>query len=319
MAAPIPIRAWHWAGFILVILIWVGLDLRWFHRGPRAQKMREALLWSGMWLLLALLFAAALAQWRSREESMQFLAGYLVEYSLSLDNVLAMTLIFASFGVAPEHQHRVLSLGIIGALLMRGVMIGAGAALLQTFHWLLYGMGLFLVVTGLRWGFSKPAAMRPQDNPAIRLARKFFPVSTSFEGDRFLTMANGRRALTPLALVLLAVETTDLVFAVDSIPAVFAVTQDPFIVFTSNIFAIMGLRSLYFVMAGAVKSFRYLRTGLAAVLVVVGLKMLLARWVKVPTNLSLSLVVLIVATAMVCSMLAGRRDKGRGDAARPPA
>lgn len=319
MAAPIPIRAWHWAGFILAILIWVGLDLRWFHRAPRMQKMREALLWSAMWLLLALLFAAALAHWRGQEESIQFLAGYLVEYSLSLDNVLAITVIFTSFGVAPEHQQRVLSLGIIGALLMRGLMIGAGAALLQTFHWLLYGMGLFLVVTGLRWGFSKPAAPRPHDNPAIRLARKFFPVSAGFEGERFLTLANGRRALTPLALVLLAVETTDLIFAVDSIPAVFAVTQDAFIVFTSNIFAIMGLRSLYFVMAGAVQSFRYLRTGLAAVLVVVGLKMLLSLWVKVPTSLSLGLVVLIVATAMVCSVLAGRHDKGRGDPARPPA
>ena len=318
MAAPIPIGPWHWAGFILVILVWVGLDLRVFHRAPRVVKMRQALLWSGMWLLLALLFAGALAQWRSQEESMQFLAGYLVEYSLSLDNVLAMTLIFTSFGVAPERQHRVLTLGIVGALLMRGLMIGAGAALLQSFHWLLYCMGLFLVVTGLRWAFSKPAAMRPQDNPAIRLARKFFPVSSEFDGDRFVTIADGRRALTPLALVLLAVETTDLIFAVDSIPAIFAVTQDAFIVFTSNIFAIMGLRSLYFVMAGAVQSFRYLRAGLAVVLVVVGLKMLLAHWVKVPTSLSLGVVVVIVAAAMVCSILAARRDAARAGTAGPP-
>src|SRR5580658_2468612 len=318
MAAPIPIRAWHWAAFILAILICVGLDLGWFHRAARVVKMRQALLWSAIWLLLALIFAGLLAHWRSEEESMQFLAGYLVEYSLSLDNVLAMTLIFASFGVAPEHQHRVLSLGIIGALLMRGVMIGAGAALLQTFHWLLYGMGLFLVVTGLRWGFSKPAAMRPQDNPAIRLARKFFPVSTSFEGDRFLTMANGRRALTPLALVLLAVETTDLVFAVDSIPAVFAVTQNGFIVFTSNVFAILGLRSLYFVLVGSMRSFRYLRTGLACVLVVIGLKMLGARWWSAPTSLSLGIVAVIVAVALVCSILAARSGKGQAETRRLP-
>jgi tellurite resistance protein TerC len=319
MAAPIPIRAWHWAGFILVILVWVWLDAGLFHRAARVVKVRQALLWSGIWLLLALLFAGLLAQWRSREEALQFLTGYLVEYSLSLDNVLAMALIFASFGVAAENQHRVLSLGIAGALLMRGLVIGAGAALLQRFHWLLYWMGLFLVVTGLRWAFSKPATTRPQDNPAIRLARKFFPVSAGFDGGRFVTVANGRRALTPLALVLLAVETTDLIFAVDSIPAVFAVTQNAFLVFTSNIFAILGLRSLYFVMAGAMGSFRYLRTGLACVLVVIGLKMLVAHWVQVPTSLSLGVVLVIVAAAIACSLLAGRSDKGRANTPGSPA
>jgi tellurite resistance protein TerC len=285
------------------------LDLGLFHRAARVVKMREALLWSGIWLLLALVFAGVLAQWRSQEESLQFLAGYFVEFSLSLDNVLAIAIIFASFGVAAERQHRVLCLGIVGALLMRGMMIGASAALLQSFHWLLYVMGLFLVVTGLRWGFFKQAEARPQANPAIRLARKFFRVSAEFDGGRFLTTIGGRRALTPLALVLLAVETTDLIFAVDSIPAVFAVTQDAFIVFTSNIFAILGLRSLYFVLAGAMGSFRYLRTGLAGVLVVVGLKMMLARWLKVPTSLSLGVVVVIVAGSIVWSILAARREK----------
>jgi tellurite resistance protein TerC len=310
MAVPIPIRLWHWAGFILFILLAVALDLGLFHRKARVVKMREALLWSGIWFLLALVFASVLAQWRGQEQSLQFLTGYLVEFSLSMDNVLAMAVIFASFGVAAEHQHRVLCLGIVGALLMRGLMIGASAALLQSFHWLLYLMGLFLVVTGLRWGFSKPAAVRPQDNHAIRLARKFFPVSTGFDGGRFFTLINGRRALTPLALVVLAIETTDLIFAVDSIPAVFAVTQDAFIVFTSNIFAILGLRSLYFVLAGAMVSFRYLRIGLAGVLVVVGLKMLAAHWVAVPTSLSLGVVVVIVAAAILCSILATRREKG---------
>jgi tellurite resistance protein TerC len=313
MAAPIPIRAWHWAGFILVILLCVGLDLGLFHRAPRVMKTREALLWSGLWLLLALLFAGLLAHWRSREESLQFLTGYLVEYSLSLDNLLAMSVIFASFGVAPKHQHRVLCWGIVGALLMRGLMIGAGAVLLQSFHWLLYLMGLFLVVTGLRWGFSKPAAARPQDNPAIRFARKLLPVSTGFDGGRFVTMEGGRRALTPLALVLLAVETTDLIFAIDSIPAVFAVTQNAFVVFTSNIFAVLGLRSLYFVLAGALGSFRYLRTGLACVLVVIGLKMLAALWWSVPTSLSLGVVLVIVATALLCSILAARHEKGQAN------
>jgi tellurite resistance protein TerC len=308
MAASIPIRVWRWAGFVLFILLAVALDLGVFHRTARVVKMREGLLWSGIWLLLALIFAAGLAQWQTQEESLQFLTGYLVEFSLSLDNVLAMALIFAAFGVAPEHQHRVLCLGIVGALFMRGMMIAASAALLQSFHWLLYLMGLFLVVTGLRWAFSKPASARPQDNPAIRLARRIFPVSADFDGDRFLTMVGGRRALTPLALVLLAIETTDLIFAVDSIPAVFAVTQNAFIVFTSNIFAILGLRSLYFVLAGAMVTFRYLRTGMACVLVVIGLKMLLARWLKAPTLLSLGVVVFIVAAAIVCSLVAARRE-----------
>jgi tellurite resistance protein TerC len=311
MAAPIPIRPWHWAGFILFILLAVGLDLGLFHRKPRVMKTREALLWTGVWMLLALLFACVLAQWRGEEESLQFLTGYLVEYSLSLDNLFAMTVIFASFGVAAEQQHRVLCWGIVGALIMRGVMIGAGAVLLQSFHWLLYLMGLFLVVTGLRWAFSKPAEARPHDNPAIRLARKFFHVSASFDGGRFVTMVGGRRALTPLALVLLAVETTDLIFAIDSIPAIFSVTQDAFIVFTSNVFAILGLRSLYFVLAGAIGSFRYLRTGLACVLVVIGTKMLIARWWSAPTSLSFGAVLAIVATALVCSVLASRREKGR--------
>src|SRR5580658_1136817 len=179
MAAPIPIGVWHWAGFILLVLLAVALDLGVFHRAARVMTVRQALLWSGIWLLLALVFASGLAQWRTQEESLQFLTGYLVEFSLSLDNVLAMAVIFASFGVAAEHQHRVLCLGIVGALLMRGLMIGTSAALLQSFHWLLYLMGLFLVVTGLRWGFFKPAEARPQDNPAIRLARKFFRVTTS--------------------------------------------------------------------------------------------------------------------------------------------
>ena len=310
MAAPIPIRPWYWVGFILAILIWTGLDLALFHRTPRVMKTGEALLWTGFWFLLALLFAGGLAHWRSHEESLQFITGYLVEYSLSLDNLLAIAVIFSSFAVPAEQQHRVLSWGIIGALLMRGLMIGAGAVLLQSFHWLLYLMGLFLVVTGLRWAFAKPAANRLiKENRIVRLARNFFPVSAGFEGNRFVTMIAGRRALTPLALVLLAVETTDLIFAVDSIPAVFAVTQNAFVVFTSNLFAIMGLRSLYFVLTGAMRSFRYLRTGLACVLVAIGLKMMAARWWPVPTGLSLVAVLVIVAAALLFSAMSARREK----------
>jgi tellurite resistance protein TerC len=307
MAPPIPIRPWHWTVFILLILALVALDLRSVRRAPAILKMRPALLRAAFCLLLALLFAAALAHWRSREESLQFLAGCLVEFSLSLDNVFAITAIFASFALPPELHHRVLTYGILGAMLMRGLMIGAGAALLQQFHWLLYLMGLFLLVTGLRWAFLRPSAPRPLDNPAIRLARKFFPVSADFAGGQFFTIDAGRRALTPLALVLLAVETTDLVFAVDSIPAVFAITQNAFLVFTSNMFAILAMRSLYFVVAGAINSFRHLRFGLAIVLVVIGLKMLAAPWYSMPMGLFLALIALIVAAAIVGSTLPSRR------------
>jgi tellurite resistance protein TerC len=274
------------------------------------MKMGRALRWSLMWFLLAMLFALALGRWRSREASLQFLTGYLMEFSLSLDNVFAMALIFGCFGVPAELQPRVLHWGIAGALLLRGLMIASGAALLQSFHWLFYFLGLFLVVTGLRWAFSKPVPTPPQDNPVIRLARKVFPVSAAFDGGRFLTLANGRRALTPLALALLAVETTDLIFAVDSIPAVLAVTQNAFIVFTSNIFAVLGLRSLYFVLAGAMEYFRHLRAGLAVVLTVVGLEMLAARWITVPVGVSLAVVLAIVAAAMACSLLARRPRTG---------
>jgi tellurite resistance protein TerC len=271
------------------------------------MKMREEMAWSLVWVSLAGLFAVALARWRSPEESLQFLTGYLVEFSLSLDNLFAIALVFGAFGVAAQWQHRVLFWGVAGALLMRGLMIGVGAVLLKSFHWLLFPLGAFLVVTGVRWGLRRQPLARPADNSFIRLARKLLPISAGFDGGRFVTVADGRRMLTPLALVLLAVETADLIFAVDSIPAVFAVTQDAFIVFTSNIFAILGLRSLYFVLSGAMEHFRYLRAGLAAVLVFIGLKMLAARWFGVPTGVSLGVVLGIVAVSMLWSTLAARR------------
>ena len=303
MPAPVPITAWHWAGFILVILLCVALDLGVFHRFARVVKLKEALLWSSVWVMLALLFARGLAHWRGEEESLQFLTGYLVEFSLSMDNVFAIAMIFTAFGVAGAHQYRVLYWGISGALLMRGLMIGVGAALLQTFQWVSLVLGAFLVLTGIQWAFSRQEIVRPGENLVVRLARKVFPVSPGFEGDRFLTRIGARRALTPLALVLLAVETTDLLFAVDSIPAIFAVTQNTFVVFTSNIFAILGLRSLYFVLAGAVQYFRYLRTGLAVILMFIGLKMLLVRWHPISTGISLAVVLAILALSIGSSIL----------------
>jgi tellurite resistance protein TerC len=309
MPAPAPITVWHWAAFILVILVFLALDLGVFHRSPRIVKPREALLWSAVWCLLAMLFALGLDRWRGPDESLEFVTGYFVEFSLSLDNVVAITLIFTSFGVAARLQHRVLFWGILGALVMRGLMIGAGAALIQTFHWVLWLMGVFLIFTGVKWGFSKQPPSPPENNPLLRLARRIFPVAASYDGDKFLTWMDGRRAWTPLALVLLLVEATDLIFAVDSIPAVFAVTQKAFIVFTSNIFAILGLRSLYFAVAGAIQYFRYLKGGLAAVLIFVGLKMLAARWLIVPTGLSLAVMAAIIAFSMGLSTLAVRREK----------
>jgi tellurite resistance protein TerC len=311
MPGTVSITPWHWAGFVLVILACLALDLGVFHRQTHVVRWKESLLWSLVWFLLACLFAGALGRWRGPEESLQFLTGYVIEFSLSLDNVLAIALIFAAFGVAQEQQHRVLFLGICGALLMRGLMIGAGAALLHSFHWLTYFLGAFLVVTGLRWAVARQGAVRPERNPVIRLARKFCPVSAEFDGGRFVTVANGRRALTPLALVLLTVETTDLVFATDSIPAIFAVTQNAFIVFTSNLFAILGLRSLYFVVAGAIRNFRYLRIGLAAVLVLIGLKMLAARWYPMPAGVSLAVVAALLGLSMGGSVLAARRGPAR--------
>jgi len=292
-----------------LVLVFLALDLGIFHRSSRAVKPREALLWTSVWLLLALLFAFGLRVWRGSAESIEFITGYFVEFSLSMDNVVAIALIFTYFGVAPRHQHRVLLWGILGALVLRGTMIGLGVALIQTFRWAFYLMGAFLIFTGIKWVCSRQTTVGPENNPVLRLARKVFRVSKDYDGDKFLTWMEGRRAWTPLALVLLMVETTDLIFAVDSIPAVFAVTQKPFIVFTSNIFAILGLRSLYFAVAGAIQYFRFLKAGLAAVLVFVGLKMLLSRWAAVPTGLSLVVVAAIIALAMGFSILAVRKEK----------
>ncbi len=315
MPAPVPITVWHWTGFILVILLFLALDLGVFHRFSRVVKLREALLWTSVWFLLALLFARGLAHWRGEEESLQFLTGYLVEVSLSMDNVFAIAMIFTAFSVPNARQYRVLYWGIAGALVMRGLMIGLGAALLQTFHWVSLAVGAFLVLTGIKWAFSRQELVRPENNLVVRLARRVFPVSPGFEGERFLTRIGARRALTPLALVLVAVETTDLLFAVDSIPAIFAVTQSAVVVFTSNIFAILGLRSLYFVLAGAMRHFRHLRAGLSVILVFIGVKMLLARWHPIPTVISLAVILAILSVSIGASILAGWRGNAGRDTA----
>ena len=293
---------WLWAGFVILILFFLALNLGVIHRRGQAPTFRAAPAWSLLWFLPALGIAAALALGRGSEEAMQFLAGYVVEYSLSLDNIFAMALIFAYFQVAPAQQHRVLFWGILGALLLRGLMIGVGTELLQRFHWLLYVMGAFLLWTGLRWCSSKQAMVQPENNQVLRLARKFFPVTRDFEGQKFFGRVEGRRALTPLALALLTVEATDLIFATDSIPAIFAVTQNAFIVFTSNVCAVLGLRSLYFLLAGALRYFRFLKTGLAFVLIFIGAKMLVRPWCDVSTLVTLAVVAGVIAVSILLSM-----------------
>ena len=269
--------------------------------------MRQALKWSGLFLGLTLLCAAGLAAWRGAELALQFLTGYVIELSLSLDNVFAIALIFDYFAVPAEHRTGVLRWGIFGAVLMRGLMIFVGAELLQRFHWLFYVLGAFLVFTGVKWGFSKRDIVQPENNAIVRWARRFFPVTAGFERGNFFGLVDGRRALTPLALALLMVETTDIVFAADSIPAIFSVTQNPLIVFASNIFAILGLRSLYFVLAGAMQYFRYLKPGLACVLAFIGLKMLASRWWSLPTGWSLIGVGLILGFSMAYSVFMAKR------------
>jgi tellurite resistance protein TerC len=264
-----------------------------------------------------MIFAGLLRFLRGPEESLEFLTGYLIELSLSMDNVFVIALIFAYFRIPPQYQHRVLFWGILGALIMRGVLIAVGAALIQQFQWMLYVFGLFLLFTGIKMMFADDDGVHPEKNPVIRLARKLFPVSTELNGQRFTIKREAGIALTPLALVLILVETTDLVFALDSIPAIFAVTTKSFIVFTSNVFAILGLRSLYFVLAGAIGLFRYLKYGLSLVLVFIGAKMLLAPhgeahywWqVEIPIVASLCLVIIIILTSILLSVLVARRAK----------
>src|SRR5688572_5089418 len=310
MLAAIQITPWHWAAFLPVIVVILALDLGVFHKESRSVRVREAMGWTALWFTLAMVFAAALIPLRGKEEAVEFFTGYLIELSLSMDNVFVIALIFAYFKVPSAYQHRVLFWGILGALVMRGVMIGAGAALVERFDWMLYALGAFLVYSGIKMMFVDNDDVDPDKNFFVRLARRLFPISKTFDGQKFTTLTeSGQRALTPLALVLVMVETTDLVFALDSIPAIFGITTKKFIVFTSNVFAILGLRSLYFVLAGAIEYFRFLKYGLSIVLIFIGVKMLVEYWdIKLSTMISLGVVVGIIILSVIFSIIAGRRD-----------
>ncbi len=316
MMAVVQITPWHWLGFICCVLILIGLDLGFFHRRAHAVGFKESLAWTFVWFSLAMLFAGGLSTFRGSKEALEFVTGYLIELSLSMDNVFVMALIFAYFKVPARHQHRVLFWGILGALIMRGLMIGFGVAIISVFQWILWVLGAFLVYSGVKMLFAQ-TEVEPEKNRVIRWVRKLYPVSPELDGQKFITTWNGKMALTPLALVLVMVETTDLVFAIDSIPAIFAVTTKPFIVFTSNVFAILGLRTLYFVLAGLIGYFRYLKYGLSIVLVFIGVKMLIDPHdaekpmffqVDVPIGLSLLVVAGIILTSMVLSVIAARRE-----------
>ena len=299
---------WLWVGFTVFILAMLALDLGVFHRKTHTVGMKEALAWSGAWIALALLFNAGIWHWQGHDKGLEFLTGYVVELSLSVDNLFVFLLIFAYFKVPAQYQHKVLFWGIIGALVMRAVFIGAGIALLEKFHWIIYVFGAVLVISGLKMAFEKDKEVHPEKNPVLRLFRRFMPVTAEYQGASFFVMKDKVRMATPLFIVLLMLETTDLVFAVDSVPAVLAITTDPFIVYTSNVFAILGLRSLYFALAGVMDKFHYLKIGLGVVLTFVGVKMILAHtaW-KIDTLVSLGVIMLILTASVLWSLVRPRK------------
>jgi tellurite resistance protein TerC len=300
---------WWFVGFNGLVLALLALDLGIFNRTPHAVSVKQGLAWSAVWISLAVAFGLGIGQVMGRQSALEFFAGYLVEEALSVDNLFVFILIFGYFKIAPALQHRVLFWGIIGALLMRGAMIGAGAMLIAKFHAVLYIFGAFLVFTGIRMAFGGDSDIEPEANPVIRLVRRFIPLTAAFRGDRFfvrepLTPGSTMRWLaTPLFVVLVLVETTDVVFALDSIPAVFGVTHNPFLVYTSNVFAILGLRSLYFVLAGVIGTFHLLKYGLALVLAFVGGKMLLEDVWPIAIGPSLLVVAGVLSTSVLLSLV----------------
>jgi tellurite resistance protein TerC len=298
-----------WAGFIVFVLLMLALDLGVFHRKAHVVGFREALSWSIVWVALALVFNAGVWSYFGAQKGLEFLTGYLIEKSLSVDNIFVFVVIFSALAIPAQYQHRVLFWGILSALVMRAIMIFAGAAMLARFHWLIYVFGAFLILTGIKLFFQRGKESDPRRNPAMRLASRLIPSTPHLDGERFFTRTGGKLLATPLFMALVLVEITDVIFAIDSIPAIFAITLDPFIVFTSNIFAILGLRSLYFLLAGLVDKFRYLKVGLAAVLVFVGAKMTAVDIYKIPPAASLAIVLLLLGGSIAASLMVSRREK----------
>jgi tellurite resistance protein TerC len=291
-----------WTGFSVFLIIMLALDLGVFHKNSHVVEFKEAMIWSGVWIGLALIFNVGIFYYFGKVKGLEFMTGYLIEKSLSIDNVFIIALIFTYFNVPRQYQHRVLFWGVIGALIMRAVLIAVGATLIKEFAWIIYIFGAFLIFTGLKMYFQKNEGINPDKNPVVRFFKKFIPMTDEYNKEKFFLIKEGKRFATPLFVVLLLVETTDLIFAVDSIPAIFAITSDPFIVFTSNAFAILGLRSLYFALAGVIYKFYYLKAGLSVILVFVGIKMMLIDIYKIPIGVSLGFVALVILIAVLASI-----------------
>ena len=294
---------WFWVGFIAFVLAMLALDLGVFNKRPHVVRPKEAGIWTAVWVGLALVFAAGLAFFATPQVALTFLTGYLIEESLSIDNIFVIVLIFQYFAVPAQYQHRVLFWGILGALIMRGLFIGLGTALLARFEWIIYVFGALLVITGVRMALKQDEEFEGDQNPVVKLVRRVFPITDGYRGKDFFVLENGKRYATPLMLVLVLVEATDLIFAIDSIPAIFGITRDPFIVFTSNIFAVMGLRSLFFLLAHVVTKFHLLKYGLAIILTFVGVKMIIEPWVHIPILLSLGVVLGVLLLSIVASLI----------------
>ena len=319
---------WIWLGFIALILVFLAFDLGVFHKNPHAVTFRESLLWTTIWIFTALLFNVFLyfayqhhwlgigdtigTKMLGKEAALNFFTGYVIEKSLSVDNIFVIAMIFSYFNIPKKYQHRILYWGIIGALVFRGVKIAAGTALINNFVWVTYVFGALLIYSAIKLFTGEEEGVEPQKNPVIKLIRKFYPVSNSIVDGRFFTRIDGVRAVTPLFVVLMVIETSDVMFAIDSIPAIFAVTTDPFLVFTSNVFAILGLRSLYFVLASVMDNFGYLKLSLVFVLGFVGVKMLLIHYIKIPIGLSLGVIIGTLAIGIIASIIANKRDERNG-------
>jgi tellurite resistance protein TerC len=298
-----------WASFIAVVLVLLSIDLGVFHRSAHAVKVREATIWSLVWVLVSCSFGIWVYRAFGRQYGLEFFTGYLIEYALSVDNVFVFIIIFSYFAVPAKLHHRVLFWGILGALIMRASFIVAGAAIISAFHWTIYIFGAFLVFTGIKILREGETDVEPDRNPVVKLFRRIVPMTSGYETGRFFSREGGRFAATPLALVLVTVEATDLVFATDSIPAIFGITRDPFIVYTSNICAILGLRSMYFLLSAVIKRFVYLGTGLGIVLMFIGMKMLASGYCAIPIGLSLGIVAAILAGSIVLSLLCHPKSK----------
>jgi tellurite resistance protein TerC len=303
------VNIYFWIGFHIFILLMLALDLGVFNRKAHKVPVKEAVIWSGIWITLALLFSLFVNYEFGKVKALEFLTGYVIEYSLSVDNIFVFILIFTYFAVPDQYQHKILFWGIIGALVMRGIFIFAGVALINRFHWIVLIFGAFLVFTGIKMLFQKDSEVDPDKNPVVKFFKKFLPVTNELSGGSFFVRKEGKLFATPLFLVLLVIESSDLIFAVDSIPAILAISQDSFIVYTSNIFAILGLRSLYFAVSGIMGLFRFLKYGLAVVLSFVGIKMLLAFFdMKLPIVLSLSIIISILLISILASVVFRKKD-----------